>query len=147
MIVHPHLKELYQVIFQNESDQALIEYIMLFLSLILYLPSTFVFACKFFNHCVEQRNNPYYAKEPWLIQFIASVLENNSGNIVSSLMCGIAPTLIIHTTFLIPLMFFIWYLVNFSPFDMVYKFYVSRIGYPVRVCIFISSLSYPYKMN
>ena len=152
---HPVVAELCNYVFSADQESLLRDMILVISTLFLYFPSTVVFGGKFFHHCSQQRQNSYFVKQSWIIQYISCVIQVNTGGTIAFLLCGQTPILVQFASFLLPLMFVLWcvpinpkaslecmiwqkrikcrYLCFFSPFDAVYRFYVSPWGRPVQV--------------
>lgn len=106
---HPLVEELCGYVFSVQDESLLRDTLILASAIFLYLPSTVVWMGKFFRHCAEQRKNAYYLRQPWLVQFIAIVVQQNSGGVVVYLLCDQTPRLARFTSFLLPCMFALWY--------------------------------------
>ena len=107
---HPHLLELVTKVFNiYEPGSVIAEGFLYFCTFVLYIPSTLVFSGKFFDHCVEQRKKPHYQRQSWLTQFIICVIQQTTGSSTAYILCGKTPNIIKYASFLLPLMFLIWY--------------------------------------
>lgn len=106
---HPLLLDLYFKIFTFKHDSVIVDALLIFFTLVLYIPSTLVFSGKFFEHCIAQRDRVHYLKQSWITQFFICVFQNTTGSSISYLMSGATPPILEQASFLLPLMFFIWY--------------------------------------